>query len=248
MTTLDVLPFPGQAAGRPLDCAVVVVLDVLRATSTIAAALLAGARGVLPIACEDEARYIADRMRRAGEPVLLCGEVGGFPPNGFDLGNSPREFVPDHVEGMSVILKTTNGTAAIAGTRSARITVTAGLANVSCVIRFLLSHLTSHSIHELVCLCAGREGEFSLEDFFAAGAILDGVLQSSHVNVEPSDLAIVAIDYFRNHREDPLGVLTQSKHGQWLVKVGLGDDLPICATFDRYPVVPVRRSDDWLCC
>jgi 2-phosphosulfolactate phosphatase len=190
---------------------------------------------------------MADRMRQSGEPVLLCGEIGGFRPEGFDLGNSPREFVPQRVEGARIILKTTNGTAAIAGARCAQLTVAAALANVSCVVRFLLQRLFSPSLDELVCLCAGREGRFSLEDFYAAGAILDGILRLSHIEVELSDTAIVAIDYFRSHRDDPLHVLTQSNHGRWLTEVGLGEDLPVCAAFDKYPVVPVREADDWLC-
>ena len=246
MINLDVLLAPDQARNRRLDTSIAVVLDVLRATTTIAAALEANAAGILPVSKINEARIIVRHMRASGERVLLCGEVKGLPPEGFDLGNSPREFRGEVVRGKRIVLKTTNGTVALVNTQKASLTVAASLANTSAVVAFLGKRLASNSYSELLCVCAGTKGEFGLEDFFAAGAILEGLVESLTIPVKLSDSAVLALHYFKANKRDPLGVISEAEHGRKLVEIGLGDDLPLCASFDRYPVVPVRGNDNWI--
>ena len=246
MITLDVLFFPGQIENRSLDHSAVVVVDVLRATTSIAAALSAGADGVLPVAEEPEARRTVERLCQNGEPVLLCGEIGGFPPPGFDLGNSPRDFTSADMVGKRIVLKTTNGTVALAAARKARLTLAGGLVNVSPVARFLCSKLRSNVVDQVIILCAGGEGEFSLEDFFAAGALLSRMLQSENASVETTDSAVAALDYFQNHQKEAVAVVARSHHGRELAEIGLADDIPYCTSLDLYPVVPLSSPDGWL--
>ncbi|HPA45337.1 MAG TPA: 2-phosphosulfolactate phosphatase [bacterium] len=246
MIPLDVVIVPDHLAHFVLERSAVVVIDVLRATTSIAVALHSGARGILPIMTVEEAIRISGNMRRDGESVLLCGEVGGLPPEGFDLGNSPREFVPERVLNRRIMLKTTNGTVALVRSQTARYVLAGALVNLSAVAEFLHSHLESDSLDRILCVCAGREGDFSLEDFFTAGGIVDRLQDLYRSRFDLGDSAVAALEYFQSHRDNPLAVLEQSRHGRVLKGLGLGADLPACAAYDSYPVVPLCGSEGWI--
>ncbi len=246
MTTLDVLFFPSQIRNRILEESAVVVVDVLRATTSIVAALSAGAEAVLPVRDEQEARRITAELRETGESVLLCGEVGGFPPEGFDLGNSPRDFESADLRGKRIILKTTNGTVALSDSMSARLVVAGSLTNVSSVAEFLHGELKSGNVQKVIVLCAGGEGEFGLEDFFAAGALLNRMIRLEETIVELTDSAVAALDYYQNGRNEASEIVACSHHGRELVEIGLADDIPRCSAEDIYRIVPLCDPDGWL--
>jgi len=246
MIPLDVVIIPDGLAHFALEQSVVVVIDVLRATTSIAAALYSGARGVLPVMTVEEAVRVSENLHRNGESALLCGEVGGLPPEGFDLGNSPREFVTEQVRNRRIVLKTTNGTVALVRSHTARRVIAGALVNLSAVVEFLHSRLESDSPARILCVCAGQDGEFGLEDFFAAGGILNGLQSISPSRFDLADSAVAALDYFQSHQDDPLAVLEQSRHGRALKGLGLGADLPVCAAYDRYPVVPRCGAEGWI--
>lgn len=141
----------------------VVVIDVLRATSTIVAALAHGAVAVYPCATAGEARELA--AGRGGDR-LLCGEADSLKIAGFDLGNSPREFTPEAVAGREVVLVTSNGTRALRSLPGgAGEVVLASFLNAGAVGR----HLARAAAGGVTIICAGTRGGFSLEDFLCAG-------------------------------------------------------------------------------
>src|SRR5215468_5888030 len=150
---------PGELAGG-----VAVVIDVLRATTTIIHALAAGCEAVRPCLEVDEAKHLADGMR-AGR-VILGGERGGRPLPGFDLGNSPREYTPQVCRGTTLVLTTTNGTRALVRAAEADRVLVAGFVNYSAVCEQLRQD--ARPVH---IVCAGTEGAITLEDTLLAGAL-----------------------------------------------------------------------------
>src|SRR5262245_51883162 len=160
-------------AGR-LAGGVAVVIDVLRATTTIVHALVAGCSAVRPCAEIDEAQTLAGSMR-AGR-VLLAGERGGAPLPGFDLGNSPAEYTPKTCKGCTLVLTTTNGTRALIRAAEAERALVAAFVNYSAVCEQLRQD--PRPVH---IVCAGTEGEVALEDTLLAGAIVDDLSEACEV-------------------------------------------------------------------
>src|SRR5262245_16933047 len=156
---------PSLVPAARLAGGVAVVIDVLRATTTIVHALAAGCTMVRPCVEVEEAKALAGEML-AGKAVL-GGERGGLPLPGFDRGNSPREYTPDVCQGNTVVLTTTNGTRALIAAAPAERALVAGFVNFSAVCEQL-----RHEARPLHIVCAGTEGEVSLEDTLLAGAVV----------------------------------------------------------------------------
>ena len=212
----QIAAFSGAAAG--LHC---VVVDQLRATSTIVTALAHGASVILAVGTVEEAR----QLKRRRPAALLAGERGGVPPPGFDLGNSPREFTPEAVSGREIILTTTNGTAALLACRGASVLQAASFLNLEAVAGALLRARAAGA--GMALLCAGTEAFFSLEDAIVAGA-LAGRLEADH--------PAASIDRFT--RQDLSGILRRTVNGRRLVGLGLGEDIAWSLQRDRFPIVP----------
>jgi 2-phosphosulfolactate phosphatase len=198
------------------------VIDVIRATSTIAAALAHGA-GVQPVA--DVAEAFALKERNPG--VILAGERGGQALPGFDLGNSPEDFTASRVQGRRVILTTTNGTQALAACRGARAVVTASLLNLDAVVARL-----RQLGPPWIIVCAGFEGDFGVDDAVVAGALAEALGQ---------DHSLVSL--YRSVRDDLTGLLLGSAAGRELRKVGLEKDIPFCAQLNLFSIVPTLSAD-----
>src|SRR5437588_7777933 len=202
---------PGRLAGG-----VAVVIDVLRAATTIINALAAGCTAVRPCAEVEEARELAGQMR-AGR-VLLGGERGGAPLPGFDLGNSPREYTPKACRGTTLVLTTTNGTRALLRAAEAERVLVAAFVNYSAVCEQIRQD--ARPVH---IVCAGTEGEVSLEDTLLAGALVDCLSQACEVRL--NDAARLAWDCFENHGRILLGALQVGKGGAGLTRLGYDDDI-----------------------
>lgn len=205
---------------------VAVVVDVLRATSSIVEALANGARSVLPVASIEAAVRLAQNVGR--DQVLLCGERRGLPIEGFDLGNSPREFTPERVAGKTLIMTTTNGTPALLATTAARTTLVASFLNLSAVVEEMAGTGLPATV-----VCAGRERRFSLDDAVCAGAI---VLRSESDGLP--DTARAAALLARARSDDLAALFAETAAGRQLIEAGLGEDLEFCAQLDRHRVVP----------
>lgn len=213
---------------------VAVVIDVLRASTTIIHALAAGCRSVRPCLEIDEARQIADGMR-AGK-VLLGGERGGQPLPGFDFGNSPREYTAKVCHGSTLVLTTSNGTRAISRAAEADRVLVAGFVNYSAVCEQLKQD--GRPIH---ILCAGGEGEVALEDTLLAGALVDFLCDL--IEVRLNDSARLAWDCFENHGQVLEGALEISSGGARLRQLGYDEDIKVAAKVDQLHLVPELRRD-----
>jgi 2-phosphosulfolactate phosphatase len=208
---------------------VAIVIDVLRASSTITQAMVNGAREVVPVSTPAEAGELAVKAGRAD--VVLGGERDGKLIEGFDLGNSPFEYSSDRVNGRTVIFASTNGSPALVRAKSAE------LVTIGCFNNF--SSVTSSAREsglDVSIICSGRNGKFSLEDFVCAGKIVEGLTASS--NSISNDGAQGSLDLFRYYRSQIPEVVRNSYHGKYLASLGFEADLDHCAKVDIHHVVP----------
>ena len=207
----------------------VVVIDVLRSTSSMVEALVNGAQGVYPAASTEEAIKLASSLGR--DDTILCGEARGLMIEGFDLGNSPLEFSSENVAGKRLVMSTTNGTRAFFLVGDAVTVLACSFMNLSAVG---VAAMESDSI---VVVCAGMGGLFSLDDAVCAGALVQRIRAAAEVDVELNDAAMGAVEMALTFRVNP-DFLALTSAGQRLVDIGLREDLEICAEIDRYSVVP----------
>lgn len=231
MPEVDVTFTPAELEREQLSEAVVVAIDVLRATTTAVTALSHGASGVQPVAEPEEGRAV---LAALGEGAgLLCGERHGRPLPGFVLGNSPAEYQPEAVGGKLIILTTTNGTRLLALCREAREVVLGALANAGAIARWLAGRP-----ERVVIACAGRVGGFSLEDTVCAGLIVHRLGRGW----QPTARAAAALGLYGLYRDGLGRALAESPHGRYLSDIGLAADLTACAAVDHYELVPRRRG------
>jgi len=228
---IDVAFTPEEARALPLARTSAVVIDAVRASTTIVAALASGARAVLPVATVEEARRRAASWRDAR--VLLGGERDGEPPAGFECGNSPAEYTADRVRGRTVVFTTTNGTRALVAVRAASAVAVGGFVNANAVAAWLTSRPG-----DWVLVCAGEKGRFCLEDAACAG-LLVGRLQALTTGRSLSDAARAALTVWEHYRDDPRRLLAEATWARTLAERGRGPDLALCLTLDAFDVVPV---------
>ena len=237
---LDVAFLPADV--RHPERRVCIVIDALRASSTIATLFARGVVGVVVAGTVDEARALHARLPGA----LLCGESGGLPPPGFDHGNSPAEFERLELSGRTVVLATSNGTRALALLAGARAVYVGSLLNLSACTHAALE--TADTSDGIAVVCAGNElgRSFSLEDTVVAGAFVERLARA--LGVEPEAMAVegthevtdTATAAYRLWRAypDPRRAFADATHGRHLARVGLADDLDACARIDRFAVAP----------
>jgi 2-phosphosulfolactate phosphatase len=229
---LDVLLTPGELVPSEIAGRTVVVLDVLRASTTIVEALAAGARTLFPVATIEEAIGLAKTLGR--DEVLLAGERKALPIEGFDLGNSPREFTPERVGGKIVVMSTTNGTLAITAASGSERVVVGSWLNFQAVVDEL-----ARSGAEPVLLCAGRDRSFGLEDAVCAGQMAAALLRAlPEVEWEMNDGARAALALAEEF-PDPAQLFPVTAAGRAIIDAGLGEDLDYCARTDLRDVLPV---------
>ena len=221
-----------EVAGR-----VVAVIDVLRASTTIAVALANGARAVMPFESSEDVATRAKAFERAD--VRLAGERKMLPIPGFDLGNSPREYTREAVEGKTLLMTTTNGTQAITNTQGARDVIIASYVNYTAVLTMLRAALRGGT--DITLVCAGRERQFALEDAGCAGRYVYNVSKRlSSVGLNDAAQACALID--RKYGDQAVRLFDASEHGRALREAGFGDDLAACAAIDSYPVIPIYQD------
>ncbi|MEP6692879.1 MAG: 2-phosphosulfolactate phosphatase [Gemmatimonadaceae bacterium] len=234
---VDVLFAPSQLAPALMTGRVVAVIDVLRASSTIATALANGAKAIVPLAEAEEVITRAKQFER-GE-VKLAGERRMLPIAGFDLGNSPREMTREAVDGRTVLLSTTNGTRALVGVQGARDVVIASYVNFSAVCALLRTALRGGT--EVTLLCAGSDKQFSLEDAACAGRIAR--IATKRINgVQLNDGATAAGLIDKRYGDNVDRLLRECEHGRALTEAGFADDLAPCAALDSCPVIPIYQD------
>ena len=223
-TAIDVVFTPDLLPFSDLTGKTVVVTDILRATTTITFAMANGARAITPVLTpEDAFRLAADQSN-----TLIGGERGGVKVDGFDLGNSPREYTESVVSDRAIVLTTTNGTRTLQACRAADRVLVGSFFNLRAIV-----DQVAQVEGELVFACSGREGGFCTEDTVFAGACVAALGET-----QLTDAAETAKILYQTHREDLLGMLKHCHHGQSLAGIGLGEDLEFCAQIDLVDVVP----------
>lgn len=247
---IDVCLLPSQVQPEQLTGQTVVVIDVLRATSTIAQALGSGAKEVIPCLHVDDARQLAEKHGR--ENILLGGERGGLLIEGFDLGNSPRDYTPDRVADRTLIFTTTNGTAALLHCRQAERILLASLVNRAAVAEAV------KSAARLTIVCAGTRGHVTREDIFAAGAIVERLESSQAQKPELTPTAVLARATWQSiavtgtaqspaDHPDPAAIaqaMRDALGGRDLVTLGLDRDIADASQLDSLQSVPLFDPSD----
>lgn len=236
MQTLAVHYLPQFVAETDLAGCVVVVVDLLRASTTICQALASGASCVVPCLEVDETFAKAGQYVRSH--VVLGGERGGELIEGFDLGNSPAEYTPDLVFGRTVLFTTTNGTRALAHARLANRVLIGAAVNRQAVVEAVAD------ANRVEILCAGTGGNVTREDILAAGAIVDQ-LSTKETNEwaeaarrEWQELETTARALGRSVSAQFATELRETQGGKNLLALGFDSDLELCAQLDTLSVVP----------
>jgi 2-phosphosulfolactate phosphatase len=225
---------PGPVDELALRERTVVVIDVLRASSTIVTALSNGARGVIPASTVESAMKIAGNL--GPDQVLLGGERNGRIIPGFDLGNSPAEYTANKVQGKSIIFSSTNGSQVMVKARYAAELAVGAFVNMSATVAFVRERP-----RDFVILCSGRNGGFSLEDSVCAGMLIARVAEDQDPVL--TDSAVAAMSLYRGFGRAILKMMRNSDHGRYLEEIGFGNDIRYCATIDSHSVVPLLEGN-----
>ncbi len=217
---------------------IVVVIDVLRASTTITYAMLAGAREVIPVASVAQAMKIVGNLHSTS--TILCGERGGKRVEGFKLGNSPAEYTEEAVAGKALILSTTNGAVALTKAKHARVCFVSSFVNASATVSALgtLEHIENENV---VLLCSGSEMEFALEDATYAGMLITK-LAAVYSNPSLNDSARAALSVYHQYGSDIPRTLAACDHGRTLTALGFESDILMAAEIDSVPLVPVLEQ------
>lgn len=214
----------------------VVVIDVLRACSSIVTALNNGARAVMPVLDMAQAGRIAANLDP--DVYRLGGERGGEKIDGYHLGNSPLEYTEDEVKGRDVILNTTNGTKALSRARAAKHLLAGSFLNASRVVEFI----EHHADRDVAIICAGRQNRLSLEDTLCAGLLIDRLWADDEPEFV-SDAAHASLTLYRADRNRLRDTIVRCNHAQNLIDLGYADDIEYCLRVDAIPVLPYYRDN-----
>lgn len=210
---------------------IIVVIDVLRATSAICAAFHNGVAGLIPVSTIEEAKAYQEKG------YLVGAERKGQIVEGFDFGNSPYSYLKPELKGQTVVLSTTNGTKSINIAKEAGQVVIGSLSNLDVLCQWL-----EKQDKNILCLCSGWQNKFNLEDTICAGAILDHLLSSGNFRSE-EDSSIAAKYLFLSAKDNILGYLKASSHRRRLKNLNLNEDIKYCLTPNQAPVIPILNGD-----
>ena len=233
---LDVFFTPAEV--RPSDTTgrLVAIIDVLRASTTVAVALANGAKTVLPLPTADEVIMRSRDFEKSA--VRTAGEQKMLPIPGFDFGNSPGAFTAEAVEGKTILLTTSNGTRALLGVQGARDIVIASYVNLTAVLTMM--KMASGADTDITIICAAEEGLFALEDAACAGRFVRSSPKRAGMVMNDAAVASVLVD--KKYGDNIAKIFQDSTHGQALKAAGFGDDLATAAKVDSYSVVPIYQD------
>lgn len=238
---IEVLPSAGSPRIPYMEDKLVIVIDVLRATSTIVTALANGCQAIIPVLTSEEA--LEKRLTIPGS--LLGGERDSVIIEGFDLGNSPYDYVPEKVGGRTVIMTTTNGTRAIRDSIAAPMIWMASFVNMQSIVLAILREFErNNKLEGIVVICAGTDDRFDLPDILCAGMFIDALGE----NVRLNDLGEAARMLYKCSEGHLVETIRNSVHGKSLISLGFERDLVYCSTPNILPIVPVFREGEivWL--
>jgi 2-phosphosulfolactate phosphatase len=231
MMNIDLIISSDDIKREKLDGKVVVVIDMLRATTVIITALKNGCSKVIPVVDIEEALELSRKQR---DICILGGERKSLKIEGFDCANSPLEYTKEVVSGKTLIMTTSNGTRAINGSIGAEHILIGAMINGKAVSQRLLE-----LNEDVIFVNAGTSGQFSMDDFICSGYIINCMIQSRKADL--SDIAFTAAHIYNNHK-DIKSYLENARHFNVLKKLGLEKDLQYCCSKDLTDLVPIYKD------
>ncbi len=206
---------------------IVVVTDILRATSCMTTGIASGVAHIKPVATLQECEALKQ------EGYFTAAERNGAKVNGFDIGNSPFSYMEDRFKGKKIATTTTNGTVAITKSTEADEVVIGAFLNLSTIANYLIEEGKDAIIH-----CAGWKGNYSLEDTLFAGALIEKIQLRFELGDDASASALTNYQAVKNNL---LGTILSSSHAKRLEKY-IRKDIELCATLDKYDVIPILKE------
>jgi 2-phosphosulfolactate phosphatase len=221
---------PGEYINYKGRFEIVVVIDVLRATSAICAAFDNGIKSIIPVPTVEEA------MEYKKKGFLAGAERKGQIVEGFDFGNSPYSYMKEEFKGKEVVLSTTNGTKSIDVAKDAENVVIGSFLNLDALCKWLAVQNKN-----VLCLCSGWQDKFNLEDTICAGAISEYLLKTGKF-ASDDDASVAAKYLYLSAKENNFGYLKSSSHRRRLKKLNLNKDIKYCLTLNQTDVIPILRD------
>jgi 2-phosphosulfolactate phosphatase len=230
MKNVEVCLTPDLVKTYGVENKIVVVVDILRATSCMTTALANGIKSITPVATVEECRELKEKG------YLAAAEREGKTVEGFDFGNSPFTYMDKRFENQKLAVTTTNGTLAITRSVNAEEVVIGSFLNITAVANYL-----KNKKQNVLILCAGWKGRVNLEDTIFAGALIE-VLGSSFDS--ENDSAIAAVALYRMAKDDMMGFLKNSSHAKRLKGLSIIKDIDFCLQRDTYNIIPVLKNGE----
>ncbi|MFN0293754.1 2-phosphosulfolactate phosphatase [Pedobacter helvus] len=230
MPKIEVCLTPALLDLYAIENSIVVVIDILRATSSITYGIENGAEAIIPV------MNVEDCLNYADKGYLLAAERNGEVVEGYDFGNSPFSYTVEKVAGETIVLTTTNGTKAmhLAQERAHQVIVGSFL-NLSSVCNYL-----KKENKDVLLLCAGWKDNFNLEDTLFAGAVVEQLQNDFTVG---DDSSVAALDMYQLAKTDLRGYLKKSSHNHRLVKLNIEEDVQFCLKLDVCATIPVLEGE-----
>jgi 2-phosphosulfolactate phosphatase len=228
MRQVDVCLTPELLHLYPVEGKVVVVVDVLRATSCITTGIAHGVEKIIPVATLEE----CSDLRKKG--YVAAAERDGKKAEGFDIGNSPFSYMDEKLQGKTVAVTTTNGTLAITRCREAAEVIVGSFLNRAAIVNYLLQQS-----NDVLVVCAGWKGKMNLEDTLFAGAVIEGLKEDFSVD---QDAALAALTLFRQAENNLRVFLSDCSHVKRLKGLHIDKDIEFCLQYDIYDAIPVLKD------
>ncbi|MEP3387916.1 MAG: 2-phosphosulfolactate phosphatase [Reichenbachiella sp.] len=226
---IDVCLSPELIGLYDLEGKIVVVVDILRATSVMVTAMAHGAKEIIPVATLDEAKSYLEKG------LLCAAERGGAQVDGFPLDNSPFSYMNEEIKGQPIVITTTNGTLAITKSTSADEVLVGAFLNIKAVADYIIRQDKDVIVH-----CAGWKGKTNMEDTLFAGALVE-LLNSTHELA--CDTAHLSLKYYQSVKDSLFETVKNSAHAKRLNKLHVIKDIEFCVQQSIYDLVPVLRGD-----
>ncbi len=212
---------------------IVVVVDILRATSAICTALDLGVTSIIPVSTIEDALDFKD-----DENHILAAERNGKIVSGFDIGNSPTDYLNKDFKGNKMVLTTTNGTRAINIAKRDHEVVIGAFLNIGALTQFLIKEGK-----DVIILCAGWKDDFCLEDSIFAGALSLRLANNENFFYE-NDSTINSIMLYEQSKNDLFGFLSNSQHRKRLAHLGIEDDVQFCLEHNKTSIIPILINNE----
>lgn len=227
--TVDVCLSPYLYPVQHKEDSIVVVIDILRATTAMCTAFHYGVEKMIPVATVEE----ATEYKKQG--FMVGAERNGITLEGFDFGNSPFSYMDKKLIGKTIVISTTNGTQAIEAAKAAHQVVIGAFSNISALCKYLISQNRS-----VLLLCSGWKNRFNWEDSIFAGAVTKRLLESGlH---KTGDAALAMAFLYDQSQKNQIKFLRNSSHAERLASMGLKKDIKYCFQLDQTDVIPVLEG------